>query len=119
MHKHGMRRYADPLVVGASSWCNYHLITSSTTNDFELSKTTVHYLKGQKGMAIESAQKALEIDSRNFQALATIGLLEMEASRYDKAIASFRKCLSLNPWMGNISSLLSLCMSKVGAASNT
>jgi tetratricopeptide (TPR) repeat protein len=67
-------------------------------------------------MAIQSAQKVVELDSRNFQALATIGLLEMEASRYDKAIEYFRRCLSLNPWMGNISSLLSLCMSKVGSS---
>lgn len=85
---------------------------------FFLSKTTSHYLIGQKDLAMESAQNALQIDSRNFQAHAAIGLMEMEASRFDKAIASFRLCLTLNPWLGNISSLLSLCISKVGNSVN-
>lgn len=69
---------------------------------------------GQKEEAIASAEQALKIDRRNFQAHAAIGLIEMDAYQYDKAIASFRICLSLNPWLGNISSLLSLCMTKVG-----
>ena len=78
-------------------------------------KATVHYMLGQIGESIKSAEEALKIDSRNFQALAGMGLIEMDSSNYDKAIESFRKCLVINPWLATVSSRLSLCMSKKDA----
>jgi tetratricopeptide (TPR) repeat protein len=72
----------------------------------------VLYMMGQMENSIKSANEALRIDGRNFQALAGIGLIEMDASHYDKAIESFRRCLSINPWMGTVSSRLSVCLSK-------
>ena len=76
-------------------------------------KATVHYTLGQTDHAIRSAEESLRIDDRNFQALAQRGLIEMEALRYDDAIDYFRKCVSLNPWMGTVCSRLSVCLSKV------
>ena len=76
-------------------------------------KATVHYMLGQTEHAIRSAQESLRIDDRNFQALAGLGLIEMDALRYDDAIDYFRKCVSLNPWMGTVCSRLSVCLSKV------
>ncbi len=75
----------------------------------------MHYMMGHTEKAITSVEQALKIESRNFQALAGIGLMAMDASQYDRAIESFRKCLCVNPWLGIISSKLSFCMSKVGS----
>lgn len=75
-------------------------------------KATTHYMLGQIDESIKSAQEALKIDNRNFQALAGLGLIDMDASRYDEAIKSFRKCLVINPWLATVSSRLSLCISK-------
>lgn len=75
-------------------------------------KATVHYMCGQEHNSIESAEQALNIDERNFQALAGIGLIEMDASRYDRAIEFFRKALLINPWLGTVASRLAACISK-------
>ncbi|KAL7541792.1 hypothetical protein ACHAXR_011210 [Thalassiosira sp. AJA248-18] len=75
-------------------------------------KATVHYMMGEKDNSIKAAEEALKIDHRNFQALAGIGLIEMDSSHYDKAIESFRKCLDIHPWLVTVSSRLSRCMSK-------
>ena len=69
-------------------------------------KATVHYMLGQTHNSIECAQQALEIDKSNFQALAGMGLIEMDASRHDRAMESFRKALSINPWLGTVASRL-------------
>jgi len=73
-------------------------------------KSTVYYMLDQLHNSIEAAEKALSLDVRNFQAMAGRGLLEMDASRYDKAIESFRKCLEINPWMGTVQARLSKCI---------
>jgi len=73
-------------------------------------KSTIHYMLDELHNSIESAEKALSLDNRNFQALAGRGLLEMDASRYDKAIESFRKCLEINPWMGTVAARLAMCI---------
>lgn len=75
-------------------------------------KATVHYMMGQIDKSVQSAEEALKIDNRNFQALAGLGLIEMDSLHYDKAIESFRKCLAINPWLATVSSRLSVCMSK-------
>jgi len=75
-------------------------------------KATVHYMMGEKDDSIKAAEEALKIDNRNFQALAGIGLIEMDSSHYDKAESAFRKCLAINPWLSTVSSRLSVCVSK-------
>jgi len=75
-------------------------------------KATVHYMMGEVDNSIKAAEEALKIDDRNFQALAGIGLIEMDLSHYDKAESAFRKCLAINPWLVTVSSRLSVCMSK-------
>lgn len=77
----------------------------------------MHFMMGQIEDSIKSAKEALRIDGRNFQALAGIGLIEMDASHYDKAVESFRKCLAINPWIGSVSSRLSVCLSKIDNSS--
>lgn len=75
-------------------------------------KATVEYIMGNIPQSIHSAKEALQIDERNFQALAGLGLIEMDALRHDKAIEIFRRCLNINPWLSTVSSRLSVCMSK-------
>lgn len=75
-------------------------------------KATVHYMMGDREKSIESAEEALKIEPRNFQALAGIGLVEMDSSQYDKAIESFQKCLTIHPWLATVSSRLSKCMNR-------
>jgi tetratricopeptide (TPR) repeat protein len=70
-------------------------------------------MMGQTEESLRSAKEALLIDGRNFQALAGIGLIEMDRSHYDEAIKSYRECLSINPWMASVSSRLSACLSKI------
>ena len=73
-------------------------------------KSTIHYMLDQLHNSIEAAERVLSLDKRNFQALAGRGLIEMDKSRYDKAIESFRKCLEVNPWMGTVAARLTACI---------
>jgi Flp pilus assembly protein TadD len=75
-------------------------------------------MMGQTEHSLKSAEEALKINGRNFQALAGIGLIEMEESHFEKAIQSFRECLSINPWMGSVSSRLAACLSKIDNGSS-
>jgi tetratricopeptide (TPR) repeat protein len=75
-------------------------------------KATVHYMLGEKEKSISAAEEALKLDQRNFQALAGLGLIEMDLAHYEKAIGYFRECLSLNPWLVTVSSMLARCMRK-------
>jgi len=76
-------------------------------------KATVHYMMGHMRESLEAARRALEIDPRNFQALAGIGLVEMDSSSsVEKAVDPFRQCLALNPW-SMVSARLALCLRKI------
>ena len=81
-------------------------------------KATVHYMLGEREAAIDASNKALEADSRNFQALAGIGLVEMDALNDKEAIAAFQQCLALNPW-SMVSARLSICMSRMARSSSS
>jgi len=74
-------------------------------------KAAVHYMLGEREAAIEASNKALEADPRNFQALAGIGLVEMDALNDMRAITAFQKCLALNPW-SVVSARLSICINR-------
>lgn len=81
-------------------------------------KATVHYILGEKDAAIEASNKALQTDPRNFQALAGIGLVEMDSLNFKKAITAFRRCLTLNPW-SEISARLSICLDRRACSSRS
>lgn len=81
-------------------------------------KATVHYMLGEREAAIDASNKALEADSRNFQALAGIGLVEMDALNDKEAITAFQQCLELNPW-SMVSARLSICMSRMARSSSS
>ena len=81
-------------------------------------KATVHYMLGERQSAIDASNKALEADPRNFQALAGIGLVEMDAMNDKEAITAFQQCLALNPW-SMVSARLSICMSRRDRSSST
>mmetsp|Transcript_26462 Transcript_26462/g.56254 ORF Transcript_26462/g.56254 Transcript_26462/m.56254 type:complete len:825 (-) Transcript_26462:503-2977(-) len=74
-------------------------------------KATVHYMNGDMKESLVAAEKALELDPRNFQALAGIGLVEMDTYRWEQAIDAFRKSLELNPW-SMVSARLSVCLNR-------
>ena len=80
-------------------------------------KATVHYMLGERAAAIEASNKALETDPRNFQALAGIGLVEMDALNDKEAITAFQQCLELNPW-SMVSARLSICMNRRARSSS-
>jgi len=80
-------------------------------------KATVHYMLGERAAAIEASNKALETDPRNFQALAGIGLVEMDALNDKEAITAFQRCLELNPW-SMVSARLSICMNRRARSSS-
>ena len=75
-------------------------------------KATVHYMMGHTHNSIECAQQALEIDEHNFQALAGMGLIDLDASRFGGAITNFKKALEINPWLGTVASRLAACINK-------
>ena len=77
-------------------------------------KATVYYMLNEKDNSRKAAERALEIEHRNFQALAGIGLIEMDSSQYDNAIKSFRKCLDIHPWLLTVSARLSKCFRRKG-----
>lgn len=75
-------------------------------------KSTAHYMAGHVQESLEAARKALEVEPRNFQALAGIGLVEMDSSSsVENAIKAFRECISLNPW-SSVSAQLAACLRK-------
>ena len=81
-------------------------------------KATVHYMLGERQAAIDASNKALEADPRNFQALAGIGLVEMDALNDTEAVNAFQKCLALNPW-SMVAARLSICISRRDRSSST
>lgn len=82
-------------------------------------KATVHYMLGHMQESLEAARKALEIEPRNFQALAGIGLVEMDSSSsVEKAVDAFQQCLELNPW-SMVAARLAVCLRKKDIAEQT
>lgn len=76
-------------------------------------KATAHYMAGHMQESHEAAQKALEIEPRQFQALAGQGLVAMESSSsVENAINAFKQCLALNPW-SLVSARLFMCQRKL------
>ena len=74
-------------------------------------KATILYMLGERDAAVAASNKAIEVDPRNFQAFAGIGLVEMDALNDQKAIDAFQKCLALNPW-SIVSARLNICMDR-------
>jgi tetratricopeptide (TPR) repeat protein len=81
-------------------------------------KATAYYISGYMQESLEAAQKALDIEPRNFQALAGIGLVEMDSSSYENAVDAFQQCLALNPW-SLVSARLSQCLRKLDCETKT
>ena len=75
-------------------------------------KATVHYMMGEMQESLAAAKEALGIEPRNFQALAGVGLVEMDTYRFDNAADAFRRSLALNPW-SMVSARLSVCLSRM------
>ena len=93
------------------------VVTENAYGEAWNKKATVHYMLGERESAIEASNKALEIDPRNFQALAGIGLVEMDALNDKEAITAFQQCLALNPW-SMVSARLSICMNRRARSSS-
>ena len=81
-------------------------------------KATCHYMLGEMDAALEASRKAVEIDPRNFQALAGIGLVEMDSFNDKEAIDAFRQCIDLNPW-SMISARLNICIGRSSSSSSS
>ena len=75
-------------------------------------KATAHYMSGHMNESRSSAQMALELEPRNFQALAGIGLVEMDSSSLHRAVEAFKQCLNLHPW-SMVSARLAVCLKKI------
>mmetsp|Transcript_23426 Transcript_23426/g.34268 ORF Transcript_23426/g.34268 Transcript_23426/m.34268 type:complete len:173 (-) Transcript_23426:58-576(-) len=61
-------------------------------------KATCHYMLGEMPQSINAAKSASDANPENFQAHAGLGLVYADTNQYKKAVNSFRKCLSFNPW---------------------
>jgi type IV pilus assembly protein PilF len=61
-----------------------------------LQLATSYYLKGQLEIAIDTAQKAVELDPTLAQGFGLLGLIYMDAGQVAKAEASFQHALSLD-----------------------
>ena len=64
---------------------------------------------GEMPSSIEAARRAIEINAQHSQAYAGLGLVYNDTNQHKKAVESFRKCLSLNPW-SPVSSRLTICL---------
>jgi tetratricopeptide (TPR) repeat protein len=51
--------------------------------------------------ALEDAENLIRQDPDNYMAFYTIGMVYMNKEKYDTAVLSFSKCVSLNPNYGN------------------
>lgn len=57
----------------------------------------MYIAKGERGLAIKSANKAVKLAPTSSQAYNTLGRAELARYDYDKAIAAFRQATELNP----------------------
>jgi len=89
-------------------------ITQADSNYMEAwnKKATAQYMSGHMQESLCSAQMALKLEPRNFQALAGIGLVEMDSSSLHKAVDAFKLCLDLHPW-SMVSARLAVCLKKL------
>jgi hemimethylated DNA binding protein len=71
--------------------------------------STSKYLSGNLDESQEAAEKVLEIDPLHFQALNGLGLIYFQKEDYPRAIESFRKSISIDPWSA-VPSKLSVCI---------
>ena len=83
-----------------SSW--QKLITlSSCPKDIKSSALlnigNLHFKEGSNDLAIESIQKALEINANSSEALYCLGYFTQEKEDFEKAINYFKKALEINP----------------------
>ncbi len=72
-------------------------------------KATCHYMLGEMPLSVDAALKACTINENHFQSHAGLGLVYNDTNQYAKAVGSFRKCLSLNPW-SPVASRLNTCL---------
>jgi tetratricopeptide (TPR) repeat protein len=59
--------------------------------------------------ALESANRALELNQNDFQAYTQLGILHFQQGEYGSAEVYFRMCLDLDPW-SIVSSKLTECI---------
>jgi len=72
-------------------------------------KSTCHFMLGEMEESQEAALTTLDLQPLHFQALNGLGLVFYEKKDYKKALETFRKSLSLDPW-SPVSSKLSSCI---------
>lgn len=91
--------------------CHYVSIflTHICKNVFKTLLKRYHQMLGDMARSEEAAERALQAEGRNVQALAGLGLVYYETKQYDKATQCFRKCLVGNPW-SSVSSRLNFCL---------
>jgi tetratricopeptide (TPR) repeat protein len=70
--------------------------------------STCHFINGDMQSSLDSANKALQLIPSHFQALYSLGSVHFRTRRFNLAVASFRRCLHLNPW-SRASTALAAC----------
>ncbi|MCZ6881848.1 MAG: hypothetical protein O7F15_02430, partial [Gammaproteobacteria bacterium] len=82
----------DPLYVAAYTGLAREALTNWQLGDSEVMPATAW-----KKLVYESAGKALELDSKNTDALGIIGLLQAISGEHDAGIASVKSAVAINP----------------------
>ena len=73
---------------------------------------TVQWMLGHAAQSRGSAMQSLRLSGdSNFQALAGLGLADMEEGNLEQAAEKFQRCLELNPW-SMVSARLAVCLDK-------
>ena len=73
---------------------------------------TVQWMLGHAAQSRGSAMQSLRLSGdSNFQALAGLGLADMEEENFEDAAEKFQRCLEMNPW-SMVSARLAVCLDK-------
>mmetsp|Transcript_3002 Transcript_3002/g.6956 ORF Transcript_3002/g.6956 Transcript_3002/m.6956 type:complete len:730 (+) Transcript_3002:203-2392(+) len=73
---------------------------------------TVQWMLGHAAQSRGSAMQSLRHSGdSNFQALAGLGLADMEDGNFEEAAEKFQRCLEMNPW-SMVSARLAVCLDK-------
>lgn len=69
-------------------------------------RATLYYIQGKSDASRHDIAQTLILEPRHFGALSGLGLLELSAGNYDKALRAYEQAVAVNPHMGQANEMI-------------
>lgn len=69
-------------------------------------RATLYYIQGKSDASRYDIAQTLILEPRHFGALSGLGLLELSAGNYDKALRAYEQAVAVNPHMGQANEMI-------------